>query len=115
MNQVPILLITLGGKERALRFDNGTLKLIAQKTQQDALTPMEGLEGYQQALYACYYGMLRDYRVQQLKPDFEMADVEEWLDAASFEDMINIIKAYNDAYTVRQDSQQQGNGDDKKK
>jgi hypothetical protein len=110
-----ILQIKLGDKERTLRFDVGTLKLIGQKTQQDALAPMEGLEGYQQALYACYYGMLRDYRVQKKDLDFEMADVEDWLDAASFTDMIEIMKAYNSAYTVRNDDTQQVEGDDKKK
>lgn len=114
MTNPPIIMITLGGKERALRFDNGTLKLIAQKTKQDALTPMEGLEGYQQALYACYYGILRDYRVQRLEPDFEIADVENWLDAASFEDMLYIMRSYNEAYTVKPTEQAQDEADKKK-
>jgi hypothetical protein len=99
--------VQLGGKERTLRFDVGTLKLISQQTKKDALNPLEGEQWYSSLLYACYYGMLRYCRSQKRDPDFEMPDVEEWVDSLSTQEMADIMKLYTAAYTVKTDDQPQ--------
>lgn len=113
MNEIQI---KLGGKDRTLRFDVGTMKLIAKKTKEDALDPMTGLDGYTQALYACYFGMFRYCKIQKRSPDFELADVEEWIDDLSMQEMVDIMKAYSDAYTLKSDGAASvEDGADKKK
>lgn len=108
--------VQLGSKERALRFDVGTLKLITQQTKKDALNPLEGEPWYTAVLYACYFGMIRFCRSQKKEVDFELADVEEWVDNLSMQEMTEIMKLYTAAYTVKVDDQAPAeDGSDKKK
>lgn len=98
MNEVQIM---LGGQQRTLLFDIGTLKLMSREA--DAQPDPSNLiqVAADNLLKACYYGLLRTYKVQKKDPDFDLATVEDWVDSLSVQEGMAVLKVYNSAFQIK--------------
>jgi len=79
--------ITIGGKERGLKFNQMAMMILTEKTDKDH--PMAT------AAYALIYaGLKANCYVKQEEADFTFAEVCEWVESVSGEDMALVNAAF---------------------
>lgn len=93
--------LKIGGKERTLLFDIGTLKMLTRDKGAPADPSNELLIAADTLLKVCYYGLLRSYKQQKKDPDFDLEIMEEWVDALSYQDGVSVLKVYHQSYEVQ--------------
>lgn len=77
--------ITIGGKERTLRFNQYAMEVWVKNTDFEAPETS--------SVYAVFFaGLIADYYVKRVEPDFSFADVVGWVDELSETDLPTIEK-----------------------
>lgn len=96
--------IELGGKERGLKFNMGTLKLLGEITKSDALTfqiQNNDLPSiYKHTQVIIHASLLSNCNSKKEAPDFTVDEIEQWVNEIDFSEAIKVLNAFSAAYTV---------------
>lgn len=96
--------IELGGQERGLKFNMGTLKHLGEITRSDALTfQIQGNDLpsiYKHTQSIIHAALLSNCDSKKESPDFTAIDIEQWVNELDFSEAIRILNAFSTAYTI---------------
>jgi hypothetical protein len=107
--------VTIGGKERPVKYGWNSLRLLEERTKVNALNPYEISQALLTASFrtaVVVVGLIEGCRVTKTEVDFTENDVGDWLDREGFRRVQEFAKLFSDSIS---DASMIGMGEEEKK